>query len=226
MAPFIMNPYRFTVAGISYTTDFSSDDGWVGTGTYSYSGSGYLQLTSNAGAIVIDLEDADVFGSGNLLSDTLHYTEYQFSVVSESGVDNEHMMGFSTVNQTGDRGTSQAWFGMSSLIGYSPAPSANGFYVESTASGNVPVAGQGTLASYQMAAGTTYMIKLRRLSATTASVEIYNTDGSTQHASSGSHTILSGEGNSLKYIKFLTYAAASTYSYRILDLTVRSGVSE
>lgn len=228
MTPFITNPYRFAGTGADheYITDLSTNDGWAGTGTYSYV-TNYLQLSSNAGAIVIDLEDADVFGTGNLLSDTTHYTEYQFRVVSVGGADNEHMMGFSTVNQTGGRTTSQAWFGMASLIGYAPSPAQNGMYVESTASGNVPVAGGGTKAAYQMVSSTTYMIKLRRLTSTTASVEIWNSAGTTQHATSGTHTILSTEGNSLKYIKFLTYnSASSSYSYQIHDITVRSGVSE
>ena len=222
---FLINSSRFAiVATDSYTTDFSSNDGWVGTGTYSYSASGHLQLSSNAGAIVIDLEDSDVFGAGNLLSNTKNYFEYGYNF-SASGADNEQMNGFSTVNQTGGRTTSQAYFGCCSLLKYSD-PAQNGMYIEATSSGNVPVAGNGTLCQLNWANGY-YRIKQRRLSATTCSVQIWNEAGDTKLADSGTHTILSGEGNDLKYIKFLTYnGSASVYGVNITDLTVRNGVSE
>tara|TARA_R110002167_G_scaffold21314_4_gene77673 strand:+ start:292 stop:972 length:681 start_codon:yes stop_codon:yes gene_type:complete len=224
---FIINSSRFAVVATdSYTTDFSSNDGWVGTGTYSYNASGYLAMQHGTGAIVIDLEDADVFGTGNLLSNTKNYFEFAFDIKGESGADNEQMNGFSSANQTADRNTSQAWFGCSSLIGYGVSPAANGMYVESTASGAVSVAGQGLLAAYNWSTGN-FRIKIRRLSATTCSVQIWNEAGDTKLGDSGTHTILSGEGNNLKYCKFLTYpAASSAYTIEVPDLIIRNGVSE
>ena len=221
----LINPYTFVVSRTSYTDDFSSNNGWVdNSGTYTYQ-SGFLQLNSNTGIIVLDLEDSDVFGTGNLLSNTENYFEYGFNIVSESGADNEQMNGFSTVNQTGGKTTSQAWLGTCSLIGYGVTPSANGMYIESTASGNVPVAGQGTQAAYDWSTGN-FRIKQRRLSATTCSVEIWNSDGTVLRATSGSHTILSSEGNNLKYCKFMVYAAsASVYAITIPDIIINNGES-
>ena len=221
----LINPYTFVVSRTSYTDDFSSDNGWVdNSGSYTYQ-SGFLQLNSNTGIIVLDLEDSDVFGTGNLLSNTENYFEYGFNIVSESGADNEQMNGFSTVNQTGGKTTSQAWLGTCSLIGYGVTPSANGMYIESTASGNVPVAGQGTQAARDWSTGN-FRIKQRRLSATTCSVEIWNSDGSSKLAESGSHTILSSEGNNLKYCKFMVYAASeSVYAITIPDIIIKNGES-
>ena len=222
----LINPYTFQVSRTDYTDDFSTDNGWVdNSGTYTYQ-SGYLQLNSNTGIIVLDLEDSNVFGAGNLLSNTENYFEYGFNIISESGADNEQMNGFSTVDETGGKTTSQAWLGACSLIGYGVTPSANGMYIESTASGNVPVAGgSSSLAAYNWSTGN-FRIKQRRLSATTCSVEIWDSTGTVLRGTSGSHTILSSEGNDLKYCKFMVYAAsASVYAIQIPDIIINNGAS-
>jgi len=216
-----------TVIGTSYLDDFTSNNGWVdNSGSYTYSGSGYLNLASNAGTISFDMQDSQAFGAGNNVSNEAFYLEFQVEINSESGADNENMYGFSD-NQSNGYNTSQAWAGVSTLIGYAPSPGANGIFVESTASGNVPVAGQGTLAGYQQAVGNYYRYKIRRVSATVMTAEIWNDNKSSLLGTSGNHTILSSEGNDLRYCKCLTYdGSASNYVYRVHDLIIYNNVSE
>ena len=209
-----------------YIDDFSTNNGWVsnaGQSNVVYQ-SNSLKLNdpgvSVENQVVLDLQSV----IGKNASDNAWYLELEVQFSSASGADNEFMYGLSSTDKDGGQQDAQDFLGAAVLINYSA--SQDGINVSNSLNTIVKPAASAGNAYYQLSTGVTYIFIIRRLSPTTAKVEIWNADKSTRLANGAEYTIDAGINN-LRYFKFLNYPGASTNIAQICNkLTFYDGTSD